>query len=438
MEVAVQDLSTLRKSLKIALPKDVVTPKLDASYQKLQTQVSVKGFRKGKVPMKVLEKSYGERVKNEVGDALIQETYFDALAKVKLDAVVHPDIKTFHFADDGSFVYEAEIEIKPQFELATYKGIEIEHPEISVTEEEITKSLELTRREIAPLQAVSDRSVRKDDLIAIDFQGYENGEALKHVAGHDYPVDIGSGRNGAEFEDMLLGLNMGEESKRQVQFPADFANSILAGKTIDFTITVKDIKERLLPALDDEFAKDVSEDFTSLIELTLSISEKIRKEKEKAMEGDITDKLMLKLVESHDFELPARLVAYEIDALAKDFEANLERQNLSLEAIGLSREKLAETYRSAAERRVKGDFILKKIAEVEAIKLANEDITKGYERIAQQYGMKIDEVKEYFKGRNNLLPFMNELLNEKILGFLRDAVVIKFVAAETKDAGAEA
>lgn len=437
MEVAVSDLSPLRKSLKIALPKDVVAPKLDASYQKLQSQVAVKGFRKGKVPMKVLEKSYGDRVKNEVGDALIQETYFDALAKVKLEAVVHPDIKTFHFGEDGSFEYEAEVEVKPQFELAQYKGIEVEHPEITVSQEEIQKSLEITRREMAPLQAVNGRGVAMNDLIIIDFQGYENGESLKHVAGLEYPVDLGSGRNGKEFEEMLLGLNKGEESRREATFPADFANTILAGKTIEFQVTVKDIKERLLAAIDDDFAKDVGEEFTSLADLTSSISDKIRKEKEKAMEGDITDKLMLKLVEAHDFELPARLVAYEIDSLAKDFEANLERQNLSLEAIGLSRERLAETYRAAAERRVKGDFILKKIAEVEEIKLANDDITEGYMRIARQYGMKVDEVKEYFKGRNNLLPFMNELLNEKILAFLRSAATIKFVAPEAEAQGAE-
>lgn len=437
MEVAVEDLSTLRKSLKIALPKDVVFPKLEASYHKLQSQVSVKGFRKGKVPMKVLEKSYGDRVKNEVGDALIQETYFDALAKVKLDAVVHPDIKSFNFGDDGSFSYEAEVEIKPEFELATYKGIEVEQPELIVSEGEVNKSLESTRREMAPLRAVTGRGVQNDDLIIIDFQGYENGEALKHVSGLEYPVDLGSGRNGKEFEEMLIGLNKGEETRRQVEFPPDFANTILAGKKIEFKVTVKDIKERLLPAIDDDFAKDVSQDFTTLSDLTSSITEKIRKEKEKAMEGDITDKVMLKLVDAHDFELPARLVAYEIDALAKDFEANLERQSLNLEAIGLSREKLAETYRQAAERRVKGDFILKKIAEVEDIKLSNDDIMAGYNRIALQYGMKVDEVKEYFKGRNNLLPFMNELLNEKILGFLRDAATIKFVAAEAKEGGAE-
>lgn len=437
MEVAVENLSALRKSLKITLPKDVVTPRLDASYNKLQSQVSIKGFRKGKVPMKVLEKSYSDRVKNEVGDALIQETYFDALAQVKLDAVVHPDIKTFSFADDGTFAYEAEVEVKPEFELAEYKGIIVEHPEITVTEEEINKAIELTRREMAPLQAAPDRGVQMDDMIIIDFQGFENGEAMKHVNGTEFPVDIGSGRFGKEFEEMLLGLKKGEETTREVIFPVDFANTTLAGKTVEFKVTVKDIKERLLPAIDDDFAKDVSDEFSTLADLTSSISEKIRKEKEKAMEGDITDKVMLKIVESHEFELPARLVAYEIDALAKDFEENLERQNLNLEAIGLSREKLAETYRSAAEKRVKGDFILKKIAEVEEIKLTNDDINNGYKRIADQYGMKIDEVKEYFKGRNNILPFMNELLNEKILNFLRDSATVNFVAAEAKEAGAE-
>ena len=437
MEVAVEDLSTLRKSLKIGLSSDIVAPKLSASYQKLQNQVSVKGFRKGKIPMKVLEKTYSDRVKVELSETLIQETYFDALAQVKLEAVVHPDIKSYEFNDDGSFEYVAEVEIKPQFELGAYKGVEIEHPAIDVSEEEITKSLELTRREMAPLQSVTDRGVQKDDLIVIDFQGYENGKELQYVAGKDSPVDVGSGRNGKEFEGMLLGLKLDEESSREVQFPADFASAMLAGKTIEFKVTVKNIKERVLPAIDDDFAKDVSEDFATLADLTSGIREKIRKEKEKAMDGDITDKLMLKLVDSHNFEVPARLVAYEIDSLAKDFETNLERQNLSLEAIGLSREKLAETYREAAERRVKGGFILKKIAEVEAIKLSNDDITQGYRRIAEQYGMKIDEVKEYFKGRNNLMPFMNELLNEKILAFLRDATTVKFVAPEAEGAGAE-
>ena len=142
--------------MKIGLSKDIVAPKFSASYQKLQNQVSIKGFRKGKIPLKVLEKTYSDRVRSEVSEALIQETYFDALAQTKLEAMVHPDIKSYEFCEDGTFVYVAEVEIKPQFELGAYKGIEIEQPSIAVSEKEIAKSLELTRRELAPLKSVVD------------------------------------------------------------------------------------------------------------------------------------------------------------------------------------------------------------------------------------------------------------------------------------------
>lgn len=430
MDVVVENIGTLRKSLKIVLPKERVSPKIDAAYKKLQSEVAIKGFRKGKVPMKVLEKSYGERVKNEVSETLIQDTYFDALAEQKLDAVVHPDIKSYSYEDDGSFQYEAEVEVKPEFELGVYKGIEVEHPELHVDESEIAKSLEMTRRELAPLKSIDDRGAQENDLVIIDFQGFENGEPIKHVAGTEYSLDIGSGRNGKEFEAMVVGLKKGEEASREVDFPATIPNPLLAGKKIEFKIKVKDVKERILPEIDDDFAKDVSEDFKTLADLKSSIAEKIRKEKEKTMEGDLSDKIMLQLLNNHEFELPARLIAFEIDQLVKEFEENLMRQGMTMESAGMSHEQLAKHYKEAAERRVKGDFILKKIAEVEGLKLTEEDINQGYERISQQYGMAVSEVKGYFKGRNNMLPFMHELLSEKILRFIRDAAKVNFVPAD--------
>ena len=181
MEVAVDNVGTLRRSMKIVLPEDHVAPKVAAAYKKLKKRVAIDGFRKGKVPQKVLEKSYGDQVKNEVGEELIQESYFDALAEVKLDAVVHPDIKSFDFEEDGSFKYEAEVEIKPEFELGQYKELEVEHPEITVTDDEVNESLEMTRREMAPLKSIDDRGARQDDLLIIDFQAYDNGEPMKNV-----------------------------------------------------------------------------------------------------------------------------------------------------------------------------------------------------------------------------------------------------------------
>jgi trigger factor len=253
-------------------------------------------------------------------------------------------------------------------------------------------------------------------------------------------VDIGSGRNGKEFEDMLIGLKNGEEASRTVEFPTDIANPMLAGNKINFKITVKDIKERVLADLDDDFAQDVSEEYKTLADLKASIAEKILKAKEKEEDGDITDKIMLKLLDNHDFDLPARLVAYEIHELVKELETNLERQGLNLETAGLNKEQLAEQYKEAAERRVKGEFILKKIAEKEQIKLTEEDISQGFTRISAQYGMPVEEVKKYFHNRNDMLPFMNELLSEKILTFLRkEAKVLQVdeLQAENKEAGEE-
>lgn len=434
MQVNVEDVSSLTKKMTIVLPPDYVNQRLDAAYQNLKTEVSIKGFRKGKIPRKVLEKNYGAKVEYDVAEKMIQDTYFDALEETSLDAVVHPDIKSHAFADDGSFTYEAEVEVRPSFELGDYKGMEVEQPEVVVADDEIDNALEDMRRQMAPLKTVDNRGIERDDIALVDFQGFHNGEPMKQVVGENYSVEVGSGRNGKEFEEKLIGLRKGEEASQEIEFPEGFANPVLAGKKVEFKIKVKDVKERVLPALDDEFAKDVGEEFKTLDELKAKIRETRKKEKEEAQTGDLDDKIMLKLLESHSFEVPQRLVAYEISELIKEMEANLERQGMTLESAGLNRDALVEQYKDAAEKRVRGDFILKKIGEKENIKLEDDDIKQGFQRIADQYNMPVEEVKKYFGNRNDLLPFMNELLSEKILKFLRSETVIKHVSpAEAKN-----
>jgi trigger factor len=419
----------------ITLPEVKVAQEMDSAYRKLNSEVSLKGFRKGKVPRQVLEKNYRPNVENEVAEKLIQGSYFDALEKSKLDAVVHPDIREQKFAEDGTFVYVAEVDIRPQFELGEYKGIEIEQPALEVTDEEISQELEVLRKQMAPLQSVEDSVIDKGHLAVVDFQGYHDGGAIKQVVGENYSVEVGSGQNGKEFEEKLLGLKKGEETSQEIDFPASFANPILAGKKVEFRIKVKDVKERLLPALDDEFAKDVGEEFADLEALKSHIREKKLQTKKDGQRGDLTDKLMRALIEAHDFEIPPRLVAYEIEAMIKELESNLERQGMNLEAAGFNRDALVQQYKPAAQARVKGDFLLKKVAEKEGLKLENEDIDKGFQRISEQYNMPVSEVKKYFASRDDLLPFMAELLNEKILSFLLDAATMKIVPAAAQDVG---
>lgn len=433
MQVTVNEVGVLTKKLKIVLPEEEVTKELDAGFRKIKNEARIKGFRRGKVPRHILEQTYGHQVRAEVAEKLVQATYFDAVEKEKLDVVAHPEIKTPVFEEDGSFSYEAEVDTRPQFELQDYKGMDIEKEKITVTDAEIDAAIDGLRREVAPLRSVEDRAVQERDIVIADFDGFHEGEQLKQVHGENVNVDVGTGRHGQEFENKLIGMQKGEEASVEVDFDADSPNPLLAGKKVEFKVRVNDIKERVLPELDDEFARDVGEDFDSLSALRQHIKEKILAEKEQALEGNISDRIMQKLLEANQFEVPSRLVQHEINEYIKQTEETLQRGGLSLEAAGISRAETEERYRETAVKRVRGDFILKKIAEQEDIKVLDEDLNNGFARIAKQYNMTVSEVKGYFKNRDDMLPFMNELLNEKILKFLRNEAKYIPVDAEEKN-----
>lgn len=436
MDIQVEEVGDLTRKLTITLPADDVQPRLDESYNKLKKEVKMKGFRRGKVPRTVIVKNYKGQVEAEIGEKLVQETYFDAVEKKEIEPIVHPDIKEVNYNEDGSFTYVAEVDVKPEFELGEYKGLEIEKEEIVVTDEEIELELKQMQHDMAALKSV-DRAIANDDVAIVDFQGYHNGTAMPQVRNEDYSVEVGSGNMGAEFEEKLIGMSKGEEGSHEVDFPESHPNPVLKGKKVEFKITVKEVKERVLADIDDEFAKDAGEEYSSLEELKASIKEKITAQREERIDGAVTDGIMQKLLETHDFPVPDRLVAFEIEQMIKQTEQQFEQSGMSLEAAGLSREKLAEQNAEVAAKRVKGDFILKKIGETEEIKVEEEDLERGFKRIGDMYNMPVAKVKEFFKSRDDLMPFMNELLNEKILNFLKEQSVFVAPAEKPEEKPAE-
>ena len=439
MEIAVENLSELTRKLTITLPKETVGPALDKAFAKINKEVRLKGFRRGKIPQSVLEKNFRDQIQAEVGEKLVQETYFDAVEKEGLEPVVHPEIAEHRFPEDGTFVYVAMVDIKPQIDLKEYKGLEVEKPVLVVAEEEIDKEITLLQRHQAALQTAEDGHViAMDDVAVVDFQGFHDGKAMKEVRNENYSVDIGMNRLGKDFEEKLIGMKKGDKALYEVDFPADYPNPMLAGKKVEFKVDVKDVKVRVRPELDDEFAKDIKPELTSLEALRDDIRARLQKAKDDALQGDLDDKIMHKLIELNPFEVPQRLVNYEIQEMLKQTEENLKRSGLSFESAGINLEELVEKNRDVAAKRVKGDFLLKKIAEVEEIKIADEDIQRGYQRIADQYRMTIDEVKKYFQRREEILPFMNELHNEKVLNFLREQARFTEVAPAAGEAGEEA
>lgn len=424
MQVNIEGIGTLTKKVTVTLPTTEVQPRLNAEYEKLKKDSKMRGFRRGKVPHSIIVKNYKPQVEGEIGEKLVQETYFDVIEKEKIDAVTHPEITSVKYNEDGSFTYVAKVDTRPVFELAEYKGLEVERPAVLVTDEEVQLELEALQKEMAVLRSVEDRAVQPNDVVIVDFQGYHKGNAMKQVKNEDYTVDVGSGRMGSEFEAKLVGMKKDEEGSHEVDFPESHPNPILKGKKVEFRIKVKDVKERVYAELNDDFAKEVSESFATLDQLKASIRERKTKEREEKAEGVITDRLMMKLLENHDFEVPNRLVAFEIEQMIKQTEEQLKQAGMSLEAAGLSKEKLAQQNAEVATKRVRGDFILKKIGEVEEIKIEDEDLERGFKRIGDQYNMPVAKVKEYFKSRDDLLPFMNELLNEKILHFLKEKATL--------------
>ena len=420
MDVKVEEVNALTRKVTITLPADEVKGKIDKAYAKLQKEAKMKGFRRGKVPRSVIEKTYKPQVEAEVGEELVQETYFDIIEKQDFDPVVHPEIDEPAFNEDGSFTYVAKVDIRPEFELGEYKGIEVEDVDTEVEEGAIDFELGRIQREMAALKNVEDRAVAMDDVVVVDYQGYHKGNPMKHVKNEDFTVDVGKGQMDPEFEAKLIGMKKGEEASHEVEFPEKHPNPILAGKKVEFRIEVKDVKERVLAELDDEFAKDVNEKFETLDDLKKMIRERLEGDKKSAADGELNDRIMKKLLETHQFEVPERLVRFEVEQMIKQTEEQLEKSGMDLESAGLNREELAKNNEPIAIQRVTGDFLLKKIAEVEDIKVQDEDLDRAFKRIGDQYSMPVDRVKEFFKSRDDLLPLMNEVLNEKILNFLKE------------------
>jgi len=220
MQVSVEDVSSLTKMVKVVVPAEKVSTSLDKAYAKLRPEVSIKGFRKGKVPNKVLEKNYGERVKTEVADKLVKETYFDALEQTELDAVTHPEVKNYNFSKDGTFNYDAHIAIKPEFKLGEYRNLEIEEERLEVSEEEINEELEKERRNLAPLKEIDGREIEKGDIVVVDFQGYYNGEPVSQIRKENHTMEIRDEKERDAVENACLGKKAGDETSCKIDFPA--------------------------------------------------------------------------------------------------------------------------------------------------------------------------------------------------------------------------
>ncbi len=418
MNVSVEEISSIKKKVSIEIPGDEVTKEIDSFYKDLGKKAKIKGFRPGKVPRNILERYFKDYMKAEVVQKLIGESYPKALTETNLEPVSPPVIDPGEFNEGKSFQYSAVIEVKPDIKLEGYTGLQIEGKKEELKDEEVEERLKSLQNLHANLKTVSEnRVIQTGDYVILDYEASLGGKPWEGAKAVDFTVEVGSGQFIPTFEEKLIGLKPGGEGDIEVSFPEDYGYQKWAGKTILFHVNIKEIKEKILPVLDDEFAKDLG-DYSSLEELKTKLRGEIEKEKEQVFERQLKDQVVDQLLEANPFEVPESLVEEQAKGLVSDTKLRLAAQGVDLKNLGVTDEKLQGDYKATAQKQVKTFLILEKIASQEGITATDEEVDGRLKEMAERMHQKLDVVKRYYE-KNGLLPEVKAgILRDKTLNFL--------------------
>jgi len=427
MKANVEEISSIKKKVSIEISEDQVNKEVESFYKDLGKKAKIKGFRPGKVPRDILERYFKDYVKAEVIQKLIEETYPQALSETDLHPVSPPVIDPGGFEDGKPFQYSAMIEVKPDIQLEEYTGLKIEGKKEEVKDEEVEERLKALQNLHANLKTISEaRPIQTGDYVIVDYEARLGGKPLEGGKAIDFTVEVGSGQFIPAFEEKLIGLKPEEEKEIEVSFPEDYGYQKWAGKTISFHVKIKEIKEKILPPLDDEFAKDLG-DYASFEELKVKLKGEIGKEKELALERRLKDQVVDQLLETNPFEVPESLVEEQAKAMVSDTKLRLAAQGMVLKNLGVSEEKLQEDYKAMAQKQVRTFLILEKIAGQERIAVTDEEADDRLREMSERMHQKFDVVKRYYE-KNGLLPEVKAgIIRDKILNFLLEKATISYV-----------
>ena len=398
MSVAVEKLEKNMAKLTIEVSAEELEKAIQGAYQKQKNRINIPGFRKGKAPRKMIEKMYGVGAFYEdAANALIPEAYSKALDECEETIVSQPSIAVTQLESGKPFIFTAEVALKPEVTLGEYKGLEVPKADLEVTEEEIAGELRKEQEENSRVLDVDDRAVADGDKVTLDFEGFVDGEAFDGGKGTDYPLTIGSGSFIPGFEEQLVGANIGEEKEVNVTFPEDYQAAELAGKPAVFKCTVKKIEVKELPELDDEFAKDVSE-FDTLEEYKADIKKNLEEKKADAAKRAKEDAAVDAAVANATMEIPDAMLDTQVNQMIDDFARRMQSQGLTmdqyLQFTGTTLASLQEQMKPQALKRIQTRLVLEKIAEAEAIEIADEKIDEEIAKMAEMYKMEADKLKE--------------------------------------------
>lgn len=395
---------------------------LQKAYLQNRAKFNIPGFRKGKVPRKIIEMNYGAEVfYEEAINIILPEAYNDAVEELGLEPVDQPTVDIEEIEKDKPIVVKIEVAVKPEVALGDYKSIEIEKVEYNVTDEHVEAELKSVQEMNGRIIDAGDRAVKAGDILTIDYAGYVDGAQFDGGTAEGQTLEIGSGRFIPGFEEGLVGKNKDEEVDVVVTFPEEYHAEDLKGKEATFKVKIHEIKEKELPELDDEFAKDVSE-FDTLEEYKNSIREKLEKEFKNKEEVENENNLIEKVIEICEVDIPEAMIDTQLESELGEFDYRMKMQGLNLEQYlqitNSTEESLKDQLRPMAEKRVRGDLVLEAIAKAENIEIAEEDIDKELEKMADSYKQENKEkfIKDMKKGDLSFLE--TAITNQKVIELL--------------------
>ena len=399
MSVQVEKLEKNMAKLTVEVSAEDFKAAIKKAYNKTKNRFAIPGFRKGKASQAVIEKMYGEAVFYEdAADEAINSTYAEAMKESGLDIVSRPEITVEQIGKDQAFIYSALVAVKPEVTLGEYKGVEVEKADAAVTAEDVEAELKRVQEQNARLLTVEDRPVADGDQTVIDFEGFVDGKGFEGGKAEDYPLTIGSHSFIDTFEEQLIGKNIGEECEVNVTFPTEYHAAELAGKPAMFKVTVKEIKVKELPALDDEFASEVSE-FDTLDEYKQDIEKKLQERKEKAAASQNEDRVVAKVVENASMEIPEKMIDAQVANMLRETAQRMQSQGLSMDLYmkytGMTADQMKDQMRPEAVKRIQTRLVLEAVVKAENIETSEEKLDEEIAKMAEAYKMEADKLKSY-------------------------------------------
>lgn len=412
MSLQVEKLEKNMAKMTVEVPAEQFEEAIKTAYNKNKNKFNIPGFRKGKAPLAMIEKMYGAGVFFEdAANVVLEKTYGEAADESELEIVSRPEIDIVQIEKGKDFIYTATVAVKPEVTLGEYKGLEVERAVVEVTDEEVEAELKKVQDQNSRLLTIEDRAVADGDQVTIDFEGFTDGEAFAGGKGEDYPLTIGSHSFIGDFEEQLIGKNIGDDCEVNVKFPEDYQAVELAGKDAVFKVAIKEIKVKELPELNDEFASEVS-DFETLDEYKADVKAKLTESKEKQAATENENRVVQKAVSNASMEIPEPMVEAQIDNMVNDYARRMQGQGISLDQYmkftGMTIAGLRDQMKPQAIRRIETRLVLEAIARAEAIEIADETIEEELKKMAESYKMEVEQVRGYM-GEQGLAQMKEDL-----------------------------